>query len=161
MVALFSQLLLKKPTGGQFYIEGPRFGRVRIDYKPFGAASALILWLRDGQAGQPPQAKAVSIMMGNADPEADTKALATLRRLKAPLAYPAKAFEEIAADPRPMVGTLFFDRDSFKEDIFVIAAECFAAAFFIPLAQMKQRPAKKPVRSPAAAPSRKRPPKAK
>ena len=133
LVTLFRDLLAKQPKDPKMFFGGKDFEKTFIEFRTIGPTSAICLWRREAPGKAQLVDKAVSIFMGGEDLAADAKVLAALRRLGRRLSYPAKIYQEMEVNARPMIGTIFLDRPSFEEPIFVIAAEAMSVAYFEPL----------------------------
>lgn len=131
LIQIFHTELAKNQPNPKIFVEGKTFERVIVDIKPAGRSAAVAQWLRD-DGSKRLVVRAISVLMGNIDPAADKKAFMAVRRVARRLPYPAKVYEEIQAEARPMVATLFLDRACYEEDLFIAAPQALAVAFFGP-----------------------------
>jgi hypothetical protein len=143
LVSLFRDLLAKQPKDAKIFFGSKDFEKTFIEFKTVGPSSAICVWKRAVSGGVQLADKAVSIFMGGDNPAADAKVLAGLRRLGNKLSYPAKIYQEMETDRRPLIATLFLDRASFEEPMFPIAAEALSVAFFEKLIRKTASPPKR------------------
>jgi hypothetical protein len=131
LIQIFHTELVKKSPNPKIFVEGKTFERVIVDIRPAGRAAGIAQWLRD-DGSKRLVVRAISILMGNIDPAADKKAFQAIRRAARRLPYPAKVYEEIQAERKPVIVTLFLDRKCYEEELFIAATQALAVAFFEP-----------------------------
>src|SRR4051812_22874682 len=131
MSKLFSQMLSQKPRKRFMFVEGKSFGRIHVNFRISGSA-AIALWVRMNADGVKLDEKGISVLLGKMDGPAEKKVMGELRRLAKRLTYPAKVYEAIEAESRPLVATIWFDRGSIGDAAMAAASEALAVAFFRP-----------------------------
>jgi hypothetical protein len=131
MSKLFSQMLSQKPRKRFMFVEGKSFGRIHVNFRISGSA-AIAIWVRMNEDGVKLDEKGVSVLLGKTGGPGEKKVMGELRRLAKRLTYPAKIYDAIEAESRPLAATIWFDRASIGDVAMGAAAEALAVAFFRP-----------------------------
>jgi hypothetical protein len=129
MVNLFNQMLAQRPRKPFMFVEGKSFGRIHVNFRAAGPSAAIAVWVRANEDGVKLDEKAMSVLLGSANGPAEKKAMLALRKMGKKLAYPAKLYDEIEKEQRPMIATIYFDRESMADSALAGAVEALAVAF--------------------------------
>ncbi len=143
MQKLFTQMLSQRPRKPFMFVEGKSFGRIHVNFRAAGPTAAIALWVRTNEDGVKLEEKGVSILLGSANGAAEKKAMTALRRLGKKLAYPARLYDEIEKEQRPMIATIYFDRDSMADAAMAAATEALAVAYLAPTLTSREKQPKK------------------
>src|SRR5258705_4014905 len=137
MTKLFSQMLAQKPRKRFMFLEAKSFGRIHTDFRTAGKTAALALWVRMNADGVKLDEKGVSVLLGQPNGPGEKKIMDLLRKLAKRLSYPPKLYDEIEKESRPLIATLWFDRQSMSDPALAAATEALAIAFLRPILQEK------------------------